>query len=99
MDLAGRLSNPRRPLIPVYSQVEGILARADTRRPPARNIQVQRRLPSAEIGTLVAARYDGVTIDALARQFGIHRTTVLAHLNRENRRGSEPRARGNPPTG
>ena len=32
----------------------------------------------------------GVTVDVLTRWFGIHRTTVLAHFEREDRRGSDP---------
>jgi hypothetical protein len=51
----------------------------------ARLIQAQYPLTTAEIAAHLAARHDGVTIDGHARQFGIHRTTVLAHLKRKGR--------------
>lgn len=85
---ARRDSNPRESLIVVFSHLRRILDRSDTRRPAARHVQAQHRLTTAEITALVAARQDGVTIDVLARQFGIHRTTVLAHLKREADSGS-----------
>lgn len=44
--------------------------------------QVQRRLHGEEIRQLRAARQQGITVDVLARRFGVHRTTVMAHLHR-----------------
>ena len=85
MDLQGRLTNPRESLTVAFSLLHSILARSETRRPGARHVQAQRRLNTAEIGALRDARHEGVTIDGLAGQFGIHRTTVLAHLRREGR--------------
>lgn len=66
----------------VFSLLRPILARAETQRPLARGPQVQRRLTTPAIEALVAARHGGATIDGLARQFGIHRTTELAHMKR-----------------
>lgn len=44
--------------------------------------QVQIRLTKAEVDELVKARQGGALIKELAEQFGIHRTTVMAHLKR-----------------
>ena len=41
---------------------------------------VQRRLADETIDQLVESYVGGLSIDALARQFGIHRTTVMTHL-------------------
>ena len=51
--------------------------------------QVQRRLPPEEIEELVAAYLAGATALALAGKYSIHRTTVLALLERHQvaRRG------------
>ena len=43
---------------------------------------VQRRLTDAEIDDLVAQYEAGSTIKTLAHQFGVHRTTVMTHLDR-----------------
>lgn len=45
-------------------------------------IRVLRRLNEEEINELVAARRAGEQINHLARQFGIHRATVITHLER-----------------
>lgn len=42
----------------------------------------QRRLSRADIDELVVAYQAGATISQLAADFGIHRTTVAAHLDR-----------------
>jgi lambda repressor-like predicted transcriptional regulator len=42
---------------------------------------VQRRLSRAEIEYLIQLRRDGVSIDALARTYRVHRTTVIHHLD------------------
>ena len=41
---------------------------------------VQRRLTDANIGQLVEDYVGGLSVNALARRFGIHRTTVMNHL-------------------
>jgi len=57
--------------------------------PPDGSRQVQRRLPPEEIQELVAAYLAGATALALAGTHSIHRTTVLALLERHQvaRRG------------
>lgn len=42
---------------------------------------VQRRLPHSEVERLVRTYVDGRSIDDLARNFGVHRTTVIRHLD------------------
>ena len=42
---------------------------------------VQRRLPATEIDALVGLYRDGSSIDALARKYRVHRTTVIHHLD------------------
>ena len=42
---------------------------------------VQRRLPASEIRVLVGLYRDGSSIDALARRYEIHRTTIIHHLD------------------
>jgi transposase-like protein len=57
--------------------------------PPDGSRQVQRRLPPEEVEELVAAYLGGATALALAGKHSIHRTTVLALLERQqvSRRG------------
>ena len=43
---------------------------------------VQRRRTDTEIDGLVTRHQAGSTIEALAFEFGVHRTTVMAHLQR-----------------
>ncbi len=43
--------------------------------------QQQVRLTEAQISELINARLPGITINQLAEQFCIHRTTVMRHLN------------------
>lgn len=45
---------------------------------------VKRRLSSVEVDELVTQRASGVTINELARNFHIHRTTVMSHLDDRN---------------
>lgn len=47
----------------------------------------QRRLSPADIDDLVAAYKAGANIRQLAANFGVHRTTVTAHLDRQRIRG------------
>ena len=42
---------------------------------------VQRRLPATDIDALIRVYRDGSSIDALARRYEIHRTTVIHHLD------------------
>jgi AraC-like DNA-binding protein len=43
---------------------------------------VQRRLSDAAVDDLVRSHSDGASIDSLARRLGVHRTTLLHHLDR-----------------
>jgi hypothetical protein len=51
--------------------------------PPPRILQTQRRLSAEQVDQLVAAYQAGKTVRELASQFDLHRTTVLAHLERQ----------------
>ena len=42
---------------------------------------MQRRLPASKIDALVGLYRDGSSIDALARRYRVHRTTVINHLD------------------
>ena len=46
--------------------------------------QKQTRLTASQINELLATRAAGATIAQLATRFDIHRTTVMAHLKRNN---------------
>lgn len=51
---------------------------------------VQRRLSVADIGDLCRLYREGASIDSLARQYEVNRTTIITHLDRvgiERRRG------------
>lgn len=43
---------------------------------------VQRRLSAADIGDLCHLYSAGRSIDSLARQYGVNRTTIITHLDR-----------------
>lgn len=43
---------------------------------------VQRRLSADEIDDLARLYRQGATIDALGRRYGVHRTTIITHLDR-----------------
>lgn len=45
--------------------------------------QQQRRLASEQIDEVVTRYIDGESIDGLAREYGINRTTVISHLERK----------------
>jgi len=49
---------------------------------------VQRRLPEHDVDEIVSAYLDGLSIDSLAAQLCVHRTTIIDHLDR---RGIERR--------
>jgi DNA-directed RNA polymerase specialized sigma24 family protein len=77
----GSYSNPS-----LVSRFRGILAgqtdnRVSGRSRPTR--QIQRHLSENEVLSLVRAHARGDTIDELATTFDIHRTTVMAHLERQ----------------
>jgi DNA-directed RNA polymerase specialized sigma24 family protein len=44
--------------------------------------QKQTRLTPTQVDDLIERRVAGTTIADLAKRFGIHRTTVMAHLHR-----------------
>jgi IS30 family transposase len=44
--------------------------------------KVQRRLTDTEIDALVDAYRDGATIEEVGERFGMHRSTVIDHLQR-----------------
>ncbi len=52
--------------------------------PTYRPTKHQRRLLLSEIEELIAARVAGAEINDLATRFGIHRATVIKHLNQSN---------------
>lgn len=56
----------------------------EERAPKARNVVRQRqvRLTPEGVDELVLAYQQGATVRELVEQFGIHRTTVLGHLDR-----------------
>ena len=45
---------------------------------------VQRRLSRRDIGQLIHMYRHGSSIDTLSRQYKMHRTTVMHHLNQSN---------------
>lgn len=49
----------------------------------SRSLQRQRRLSHDEVVDLAKLYKAGSTVDDLAKTFGVHRTTVLAHLERQ----------------
>jgi transposase-like protein len=73
----------------VFSAFRDSANARSSRVPPDGSRQVQRRLPPEEVEELVAAYLAGATALALASKHSIHRTTVLALLERHqiSRRG------------
>lgn len=83
MDLQGRLSNPLASLVKAAELLPTLLTRPllpGISNAPTR--QVQRRLNASTIAALFDRRTEGATIELLATEFGVHRTTVIAHLHR-----------------
>jgi DNA-directed RNA polymerase specialized sigma24 family protein len=89
VDLTGQLSNPQPQLRHLLDQ--GIRTLGDpphdeehpskpTRRP---EFQTQRRLKPHQVAELAEAYRSGKTMKELASAFGIHRTTVTAHLHEQ----------------
>lgn len=77
---ARRDSNP---LAVLAGCISTALRQGLVRRAPATR-QAQRRVTPAEVDALTMLYRDGATIEALATMFGLHRTTVMEHLDREN---------------
>jgi transposase-like protein len=73
-----RYSNPdfARNLTRVLDSPSGQLPRRSKRR------QIQRQLDQEDVGRLVEAYAAGTPLADLARTFGIHRSTVSAHVKR-----------------
>jgi DNA-binding CsgD family transcriptional regulator len=95
----GRLSNPDKDFVQVSDkEVRDLGRRGDlevecVRQLAAANRQTQIRLGPADIERLIAAYAEGNSVLQLAARFNIHRTTVLAHLDRNGvlRRRSGPK--------
>ena len=69
--------------------VVGVIERPDSgtaARPPEQRGRlsnpVQRRLSEAEVGELCHLYCGGASINALARQYKVNRTTIIGHLDR-----------------
>ncbi len=52
--------------------------------PQIPSLQHQRRLSTQEASKLDSWYREGASVNELAHEFGIHRTTVLAHLDRQD---------------
>ncbi len=83
VELLGRYSNRK----DLEDQLREVLERCQKPEQPAHTVrgksrQVQRRLSVESVDELVADYQDGVMIRELAEQFGIHRGTVVEHLDR-----------------
>jgi hypothetical protein len=95
----GRLSTPGKDFVQVSDEgVRDLGCRRDLEvecagQLAAANRQTQIRLGPADIQRLIAAYADGSSVLQLAARFNIHRTTVLAHLERNGvpRRRSGPK--------
>ena len=96
MDLWGRLSNPDEGVETLAEQGISDAGRVPPspsecvprpaehdRQDPSSPLSnpVQRRLPATEIDALIGLYRAGSSIDALARRYEIHRTTVIHHLD------------------
>jgi transposase-like protein len=73
----GRLSNPS-----THSIGMRPTARASTTAEQPRPSRTQKRLLRVEVDELIAAYKAGDGVEELAERFGVHRTTVRAHLDR-----------------
>ena len=93
MDLTGQLSNPPQPLS--YLADEDFPRGTPAPSTPATTTPEagtpQKRLRPDEVRQLLIAYAAGATGRVLAARFGIHPTTVTAHLTRH---GTGPRTRG-----
>ena len=80
VDLFGALSHPCREARRLLDLAKDWPAKPQPRRQAQRPVRTARQLPPADLDRLVVAYHDGATVYELARQFGIHRTTVGKHL-------------------
>jgi hypothetical protein len=81
VEVLGSYSNPS-----TVSRLRKILAGQSDNRVSdrsRRSRQIQRHLDADEVLSLLGAHAQGDTLDELAAAFGIHRTTVMAHLERQ----------------
>jgi DNA-directed RNA polymerase specialized sigma24 family protein len=91
VEVSGELSN--HDILSRIGQLHAVVLdqRADPATPPvlasAAPRRRQRRLPPAQVAELTTAYESGAAINDLAKRFGIHRSTVLEHLNRSETRG------------
>ena len=79
-DLVGHYSNPDVLLKRICRLRD--LPRRPRADPVQRRKQPQRRLDESEVGALIGAHGEGKGLDELASEFGVHRTTVMNHLDR-----------------
>ncbi|MCO5330117.1 MAG: hypothetical protein R2694_07985 [Ilumatobacteraceae bacterium] len=82
VDAQGRLSNPSDALVASCKILPRLLVGPTPTRHVVVSVRQQHRLGPQDITELVAGRERGATIEALARRFHIHRTTVMEHLRR-----------------
>jgi len=82
VDLQGRLSNPCDAFLAMRGLLPVVLGRPIPTHRADPVVQRQRRLSGDFISELIHRRRDGETIDSLADAFGVHRTTVMAHVAR-----------------
>jgi len=83
VDLQGRLSNPPYNFGRALDKLVPILARPEpSSLPDVPSLQLQHRPLPRETDALLNAYNDGRSIEQLAREFRLHRTTVMDVLNR-----------------
>jgi hypothetical protein len=82
VDLQGRLSNPHDAFVAVTGVLPAMLPRPTPTRTANPVVRHQRRLSGDVVSELVGGRHRGETVDSLAAAFGVHRTTVMAHVAR-----------------
>ena len=79
MELMGRYSNPD-----IVSRLRRVLSGQGRDRPSARTVrslrQKQTRLSGDQVGEVVERYQAGETANALAQVFGVHRTTIVRHV-------------------
>jgi DNA-binding CsgD family transcriptional regulator len=80
VDLVGHYSNPD-DLLKKIRRLRELPRRPRSDR-TERQRQVQRRLSESEVNALLGRHAAGASLDELAAEFGVHRTTVRNHLDR-----------------
>ena len=97
MVLKGHFSNPSSQVTRLF-QALTLAADASARpaTPPDHQRQLQRRLPAELVSELLAAYQGGASLSELSGKFQVHRTTVMAHLDRHGvpRRGQQRKLTG-----